>query len=64
MKSVAGMLKEVILEYLNGNILKQKKYAYKTIGMKYNYYSNAWVHGQIHKIPKENIYAWGGYLTL
>lgn len=45
MKSVAGMLKEVILEYLNGNILKQKKYAYKTIGMKYNYYSNAWVHG-------------------
>lgn len=31
MKSVAGILKDVILEYLKGNILKQKNYAYKNI---------------------------------
>lgn len=50
-------------------MLKQKKYAYKNIlinasvEIKYNYFSNIWANGQIHKISKENMYAWDRYLT-
>lgn len=68
MESIVGLFERVNLEYLKGNMLKQKKYVYKNIlinvfvEIKYNYFSNIWVNGQIYKILKENMYVWDRYL--